>query len=425
MKTFKHITAAHLTLAMLSVSAGCQNVPDDDHLLTGYIGAVEGDTRKNLVLPIYNADDQEIGSITRHGYIAFAGGCILYSKGLENPPSPEAIEYWLYDIETKENYMLGVADSGYNMSCEATEVDGHLYLGLASGGYMDRENSKVTVYDIDLSEHSMKPLLEVEGGIQFDSYTIANGKLIFAELLYNGHTDLIEYDLTEKRDSPVVHAYDESDEFVSDSIRSIYADDKNIYMVRLHKDESENYFLYLDTYDFDYDLISTVDIREFCKDTRVAVSDPTREKEIRTNDWQMFIDHFFIHGDLVYYENSNNTTDIGMLKDGGIDRLFETPVYFTYVDSASEGDKYDLFHQSWGGVSVNTKNIFYRVDPETGKTETAEFYADNRLYGIFSAKRDSNKILIKMGYTDPDTGEDLPERLYYIDMNDLDFKPME
>ncbi len=430
MKTFKHIAAALLTLAMLSVSVGCSDtagVPRESDSITYDQSTPDGDDLtgsgfsrpENHVVTIYNTDNQEIGSITCNDYSSLVNGCLLYSKTPESSSSPEACEYWLYDIEAKENYMLGVIDSRYDALHEATKTDGHLYLSVSSGNYISEENLKLVIYDIDLSEHSMKPLLEIEKGYPYDSYTIANGKLIVAEFLYNGHTDLVEYDLTEKHDTPVVHAYDESDEFVSDSIRSIYADDENIYMVRLHRDESENYFLYLDTYDFDYNLISSVDMREFCLSSFVE-----RDEESKINEWKQQITQFFVHGDLVYYENFSSTTAIGTLKDGKIDRLFDTKSGFRCAITPSEGDKYDLFYLSWGD-DTHGKNTFYRVAPETKKTETAEFYADNRDYTVEVAIRDGDKLLTRMGYTDPNTGEKLPDRLYYIDINDLDFKPME
>ncbi len=440
MKALKNITTMLLSLCVLITSSGCSNSHDhsgsDENIEgisdqdvsdsidnsggdpdNGYIGSGVYD---NVVLPIYNAENQEIGSITCYGYSLLTNGCILYSKVPENSSMLNAQEYWLYDIEAKENHMLGTVDCRYEAYYEAIESDGHLYLSVSSGAYGDRENNKLTIYDVDLSEYSMSPILEVEKGFSYNSYTIANGKLILAELLYNEHTDLVEYDLTEKHDAPVVHAYDESDEFSGDSIRHICADGKNIYMVRLHRDETDNYALYLDTYDFDYNLLNTADIGEFCVSTHVERTD-----ESKKNERGQFISHFFIHNDLVYYENFSTTTAIGTLKDGKIDRLFDTNSGFHYVNTASEEDSYDLFIQRFGD-DTRGRNIFYRVNHETHAVETAGFYADNRNYTFIVALRDGDKILLNMGNVRK-TEEDvqLPERLYYIDMNDLDFKPME
>ncbi|MDE7230170.1 MAG: hypothetical protein K2N56_06780, partial [Oscillospiraceae bacterium] len=66
------------------------------------------------------------------------------------------------------------------------------------------------------------------------------------------------------------------------------------------------------------------------------------------------------------------------------------------------------------------RNIFYRVDSLTHEVETAEFYADNTEYYFWSATRDGDKILLRMS-----ADGDLRDRLYYLDINDLDFEPIE
>ena len=417
----KHIMAVITAALMLTGLTGCGNFSsnhnsgDNNSSVNDDIGF---DVYKNSVVPIFNAKNEEIGSIDCYYYSVFVNNSILYTKLPENASSDDRLEYWLYDIETKDNYKLAVVDNcNYEASYEAIKTDNHLYLSIFSGEFA-AQNSKQTIYDIDLSEHNMLPMLEIEGGIPYNSYTIANNKLIIAELLYNGYTDLVEYDLNQKRTSAVVHTYNESDCFVNDSIRHICTDNENIYMVRLHRDESENYFLYLDKYDFDYNLLNTVDISDFCVST-----DRERTEDGKINEWKQFILYFFVHNDLLYYQNFSTTNAIGIMENEKANRLFNVDALFAYVHSFSDSVN-DLFIQSCGDDTDN-RNIFYLVDSQTHEVKTAQFFADNHDYTFNIASRDGNKILLTMGYVPFDKGERLPDRLYYIDINDLDFKTMD
>ncbi len=369
----------------------------------------------NRVISIYNAENREIGSIEFYRINALvSGNRILYSKSLEDKQWESTIEFWLYNIETGENRRLCAIDHIYIAYYEIIEADGHLYLSLTSGDDIFSENSRQTIYDIDLSEYSITPILQIERGVPYNSFTIADNKLILAELLYNGYTDLVEYDLNEKHDTPVVHAYDESDCFVRSSIRHIYADSNNIYMVRLDWDESDNDFLYLDIYDFDYNLLDTVDLRDFCISPTYADN-----VEGQMAEWRQCVSYFFVHNGLVYYENFSATRAIGTLENDKINRLFETHIEFSNVYSVSQDDSYDLFVSQY---EMRNRNTFYRVDPKTHKTETAEFYADDPGYCLDQAYTNNGKLLFWMGDY---VNFKMPDRFYYIDVNDLEFTPME
>lgn len=417
MKVLKSLAVLFLVLSMLLVSSGCSNYDKEE--VSRINDEILSDTYKNSVIPIYDASSQEIGSITCYYYSAFVNDSILYTKLPENALSEETLEYWLYNIETRNNYKLATVDNhSYSAPYEAIEYDDHMYLSIFSGEFAD-ENSKQTIYDIDLLKYSMSPILEIEGGIPYNSYTIANNKLVVAELLYNGNTDLIEYDLGALHTSTIVHKYDETDYFVENSIRHIFADDKSIYTIRLAWNELDEYSLWLDTYNFDYNLVRSVDISDFCVST-----DRERTDDSKTNEWKQFVSNFFVHNNLFYYQNFSTTNAIGVVEDDIISRLFNTNALFAYANSVTESADNDLFIQSCGD-DTDDRNIFYLVNSKTHKVEIAEFFADNRDYTFNVAFRDNDKILLTMGYVPFDKGERLPDRLYYIDMNDLEFTPMD
>lgn len=411
MKVLKHIFVLLLTLSMLFVSSGCNNSSGGETDVGSY---------SNSIVSIYDAYNQEIGSITCFGYSVLVDESVLYTKLPENASSEDTLEYWLYNIQTKSNNQLAVVKNcSFETSYEVIKSGEHLYLSIFSGSISNFEKGKQTIYDIDLSKYSMLPILEIEGGIPYNSYTVADNKLILAELLYNGYTDIIEYDLSEPHTSTVVHKYDETNYFIQNSIRHIYADDKNIYMLRLVWDEVDNYSLCLDTYDFDYNLLSTIDIGDFCVSTNIE-----RTQDSKINEWKQFVAYFFVHNDLCYYQNFSTTNAIGIIDDDNIDRLFNTDALFSCVNSLSSSANDDLFIQAYGD-DTQDRNIFYLVNSQTHEVKTAEFFAENRDYTFRAASQDGEKILLTMGYVPLDEGERLPDRLYFIDMNDLDFEPMD
>ncbi len=418
MKVLKKISVLFV-LGLMFVFSSCNNLNSEGDHDSSIDNNADMNEYNNRVVPIYDINNKEIGSITCLSYSAFVAGNILYKKLPENASSKSTIEYWLYDINTKTDYQLAVVDDcSYVAAYEAIESNNHLYLSISSGEFAEPD-SKLTIYDIDLLKHSMLPILEIEGGLPYNSYTIANNKLILAELLYNGTTDLVEIDLKEKRTSPVVHEYNENDCFTQNSIRHIYADKKNIYAVCLVNDGDNNYSLQLDIYDFDYNLLNTINLGDFCISTYLK-----RTEDTKVNEWKQFIAYFFVHNDLIYYQNFSTTTAIGWIEEKNVNRLFDTNALFSYVYDFSQISDDDLFIQSNGDDTQN-RNIFYLVNSQTHEVKTAEFYADNHDYTFWAALRNGNNILLKMDYLSSHTGERLPERLYYIDMNDLEFKPME
>lgn len=417
MRIFKTFAALFLTLCVLLVSSGCTRFDNADNLVIS--NELESDIYKNNVIPIYDVNSKKIGSITCFNYLAFVNNSVLYTKFPENVLTPNCLEYWLYNVETNEDRKLADIDiDAYAAFYETIEDDNHLYLSISFGEFAS-ENSRQTIYDVNLLEYTMSPILEIEGGIPYNSFTIANEKLIVAELLYNGYTDLVEYDLSESHSSVVVHSYDETDYFSQNSIRHIYAENTNIYAVRLVNDGADNYSLWLDMYDLDYNLVNSIDISDICVSTHIQ-----RTADSKINEWKQYIAYFFVRNNLFYYQNFSTTTAIGVVNNDEVDRLFNIDALFSYAMSVSDNDASDLFIQSYGD-NTDYRNIFYLINSKTHEVTTAEFFADDPLYSFRKAFRGNDKILLTMGYTPYDKGERLPERLYYLDMNDLEFKPME
>ncbi|MDE5946157.1 MAG: hypothetical protein K2G63_02445 [Oscillospiraceae bacterium] len=66
---------------------------------------------RNTDIPIYDINSQEIGSICCYQYSSLVNNNIFYTKLPESPAKDvDSLEYWLYNIDTKENNYLGTVD---------------------------------------------------------------------------------------------------------------------------------------------------------------------------------------------------------------------------------------------------------------------------------------------------------------------------
>ena len=378
---------------------------------------------ENSELPIYNAEHQEIGSISCLNYSNFTDQGILYTKipeGDDTRNGTSRVEFHLYDIENKEDhYLTTVDDWFYTASYEAVEKDDHLYIGVSTGDYVERANRTLTIYNIDLENYEMNPLLVVEGGIPYDSYTIAGDKLYLAELLDTGKSDLITIDLKNKPDKPIYHAYSEADVFVTGSVRRIISDDDYVYMLILSW-ENEKYYLTLDTYDHDLKRLKTVDITSTCLS---SFNENNPDSGDAQNERMQFVGAFAIKDQMFFYKNFSVTTFLGLFKDNRLERFQGTDDLIEMV-STPYADTDLMLLRIYGDDSTERteRNLFYRFSPADHSIQTADFYADNVLYTFRCAFQNSRgKLLLDMGYQSED-GEVLPDRLYYLDINDLHFE---
>ena len=401
-----------LITSILLLSAGCGSAAEDGDPVPA----------ANTTIPIFNRDHQEIGQISCFRYSILTDQGILYTKIPKGTASadPKKLEYHLYDIGSGKDHTLAtIRDWYYEASHEAIEKDGHLYLSVSTGKYGERKNSTQTIYDIDLQKYEMTPLLQIEGGIPYNSYTIIGDELILAELLDSGDTDLIRVDLKNKPKKPIFHKYDEKNVFVPDSIRHVFSDGENLYMLRLDWDDRENYSLYLDTYDPELNRTGTLDITDTC----VAAVNENNQAEIQ-NECRQFVGEFFVKDQFFFYQNFSITNFLGRLTDQKLERFAETDDLFTYVTCADPKAPL-LFCRIFGDDSDDRtrRNLFYLVDPDTAVIKTAEFYSDNSLCTFRSATRSpQGKILLTMAYDPWEDEEPVPERLYFLDQGDLEFK---
>lgn len=403
---------------MLCLS-GCKNDSSSETSVEIDINTSAFQDEHKLVC-IYDINNKIIGEISCYQYSTLVKSNILYTKLLDgSTSSSDGVEYWLYNIDTKTDTYLGaVKDYIYEASYETTLVDDHVYMSVTTGSYTERTERTQYIYDINLAEYTMTPIIEVKGGIPYNSFTIADNKLILTELLENGDTDLIEYDLAAKHENlPIVHKYDESDVFVHDSIRHITADEEHIYMMRLDWNENNEYFLYLDSYDYDLNLKKTLNVNDICIPT-----ESTMDANSIINERKQWISQLEVNNSYIYYENFSAIRFLGTIDEQKIDHLINTDITFSMANEAEPCHESDLFLVTYR----NNQNRFYLTDSATGEIYQSDFYADDeRYFFTYASRNKDDMILLTMAnvrVTDED--EKLPDRLYYININDLNFSPL-
>ncbi|MDE5946156.1 MAG: hypothetical protein K2G63_02440 [Oscillospiraceae bacterium] len=306
----------------------------------------------------------------------------------------------------------------YDESHEDIVVGNHMYTSISTGSYVERKDRKQTIYDVNLEEYTMTPLLEIEGGIPYHSFTVAGDKLIVAELLETGQTDLVEYDLSaEYENIPLVHNYDEQDIFTDNSIRHITADDDAIYMVRLSfdREKDDNYVLYMDTYDYDLNLLHTVDISDIC-------NSDNRSEDNSENERKQWVANFSVNDKYILYQNFSSTIFIGSVENQKIKRLMNIDNSFGIVSEKTSCPEKDLLFKRYGNEKSG-RNTFYLVNSKTGEISKSDFYADDKRYTFGSASINSdNMILLTMSYVRiKSDDEQLSDCLYYLNLDDLLF----
>lgn len=411
-----------IVLLMSAVISSCNNIDTVSDKSSDLSELKTSD--KNSEYTIYDGKNQEIGKIYAHSHSILVDNSILYTKALEGEDNTEILEYRLYNIETKEDHILTRINNYLYDAAHNTIVGDKLYMCITTGSLTERKKRKQTLYELNMKTFEMRAIMEIDGGFPYNSFTVVgNDTIVFAEMLDNGGTDLIKLKITDqKTEIPVVHKYDEDKMFTTDSIRHMYCDGEYVYMIRLKLDEKERYPLYLDTYDLDLRLIKSVDISKICE-----MNDKlTAQYDDIENERKQWIAHFFVKDEILFLKNFSLISYIGSIKNDNMTSLINTDERFDYVYSAKTSIGLELFYIGFG-TDVNDKtnrNTFYLVDTSNGNVKKAQFFLSDEKYFFVSASRnDKGKILLTMGrMPDEKSGTRFPEKLYYLDVNDLNFE---
>ena len=237
------------------------------------------ETVKNM-MEVVDKDGKHIGQIPFNSGMTLTNNGIFYTTSISGTTSPDTIAvglnegekdvvvYHLYDIKTDESYDFGsIPDQDYEAGYCRTELNGKLFTLITTGNVMDNEPDPLILAEFDLSEHTINQYKISDNGFPYTAMAEVNGKLL---ILNHDQTDVLNDKLylfdTESKQTEQVMQF-ELNGNTGDTIRSMYSDGKNIYILRLHFEGENNVTMFLDTYGLDLKKQSEKDISSMLKES--------------------------------------------------------------------------------------------------------------------------------------------------------------
>ncbi|MGN0470412.1 MAG: hypothetical protein ACI4GV_05820 [Acutalibacteraceae bacterium] len=356
---------------------------------------------ENFTAEIVDKTSKQLGKIHRNSVATITDYGIFYTAYPENANDGKTIEYHIYDPKSNKDKLLGTLDNqSYEAAYARTELDNKIYTLVMTGELLDNEKDPLWLLEFDMSSCTMAKHKLTENGFPYTTMTVANGKL----LIIDHDQQDIQYDRILEFD-PITNSiksvlsFDLSNDLRGDTLRQVYCDENNIYLLRLNFVSDSDIKMFLDTYDMQYNKQSEMDISSMLAET---VSNNLAPEDFFNEMKQMANCFAILDGRYIYYENFSASRFLGDLKSGKL--LIETDSLFT----ASSGSGKPLFFYQYGG-----NEIFELKD---GKFEKSVFNAnDNRYYITFASSSSDGSRLIQTDYINPDDRNDtLPSLLYYI-----------
>ena len=372
---------------------------------------------KNMT-DIVDRDGRHIGQIPFNTGITLTNSGIFYTTVISGAASPDTVTvgmnegakdkviYHLYDTKTCESYTFGsITDQDYEAGYCRTELDGKLYTLITTGNALDKDPDPLLLVEFDLQAHTINQYTISENGFPYTAMAYVNGKLL---ILNHDQTDVLNDKLylfePENKQTKQIMQF-ELNGNTGDTIRSMYSDGKNIYILRLHFEGENNVTMFLDTYGFDLKKQSQKDISSMLKESAGKNLVP----EDVANEMKQMVSRFMVLDEkYVYYENFSSTRFLGNIDDGSI---FSETEGAGDMFLASSGSGTPFFYCIFGGAK--NENSIYKL--KGGALEKTVFKADDDRYYMTAASRSPDgKTIIQVAYTNPeDRNDTLPTKIYY------------
>lgn len=365
----------------------------------------------NMLEEIYDSNNNVIGQIERYGLISLADGKLFYPNLAQDSTDEKTIqEFYLYDVETKENTKLGrIEDVIYEASYDRVMLDDHIYTIFTTGDLNDSESWEYNLVDFDLENKSMDIILSEK-----DDYLYSIMDSIDDDLLIVRHDDGIsgieKYDTESKTFTELKKfKYDYNNE-TGETIYQIYYDEsrENIYTLRCKFNGSEATHLFLDKYDKNMGFISDTDISDaFC-----FYDEETNESEKRQP-----VFNFFCKNDHIYYESRSTSRIVGKLEDNGITSLVnDSPKDYSAALSVIKNSSEQVFYKPFDeGCPL------FVLNTNSGEMKETSFNVkDDDRYCILDAYQYADKLLIEMTDIEANAPDEREPRIYIVDTDELE-----
>ncbi|MBE6778844.1 MAG: hypothetical protein E7541_05600 [Ruminococcaceae bacterium] len=362
-----------------------------------------GSNSRNIWHPIYNKAGEKIGEIEHFGFLILTEEGIVYGQLAETEADgTENMDYFRYDMETKEHFRLGRVTGWALQSSQTAYVDGHLFMFVCTGDISSKESRVLKLLDINVMTDTMTEVFSETGGSPADTLLAVGNRVLIVRNSVD-ETYIEEYDIKNDRRTTRLRFRFDNATLVGNAVRHIAADEETISLLMLVQERVGSVKLRIDVYDHRLTLLRSIDVSDLS-------TDPNERRQI--------VQKFVHANECFYYENFSSTRFLGKTGMEGISKLIDTGAEFSMANELVGVGQYKLFYQLY---NLNS-NAFYLLNTETGTVAETTFYAEDTRYYISNVHCDSSgAVLIHMDYRDPTTGERLEPRLYYLTMEELGF----
>ena len=340
-------------------------------------------TYYNIPLRIVDKDGNKISEVSMYGNNFLTDHGVLYTK-LPKEEDDSVIEYRLFDTETKEDKKLGeMSGLSYMTAYSYIEMNGKFYALAMTGELLDDTPDPLLLLEIDLEKGGINQYVISENGYPYVALCQAGQKVL--AFTHDQQSDGLLYDRVMEFDPATqtlreVMTFKFKEHVAGDTVRSLYSDGKNIYLLRVHVVDNVS-SLILDTYDMSYVKTGEQDITRLFLDS-VPSSDiisvePVTASDSKEADMYYQVSRFFItpEGDL-FYCNFSDEIFLVNLKTGKaheLDPLFRasfgsgSPFFGTICQNVDE--EYpginQVFHLKDGNLESQEIDLFgdrYSID---------------------------------------------------------------
>ncbi|MCD1260400.1 hypothetical protein B5M42_016495 [Paenibacillus athensensis] len=365
----------------------------------------------NETISIYDIHHAKIGEIERYGILVLTDDSIIYNKiPTKSTDSITAMDYYRYIFKTKENIKLGTVNNwAYEAKYDTTVIGNSLYMLVTTGEISDIQNRTLHLYKVDLLHNTMSVVFSEQGGFPYNTMTAVGNQLYIVRVLATGGSELDVYNTaTNERKLLKKFAFDDK-AHSGEAIRQITSDDHTISLLRLKIESGGKSSLYLDVYDHEMNFLRSVDVSTI----------PAKSTDSPDNELRQGVSSFVAANDYIYYANFSITRFLGKIEKDSLRSIMNVSPEFEMASESIKNNTSGFFYQSF-----SPNNDLYLLNYMDGTLQKATFTVDDKRYYIINIARDTqDHLLITMRYKNPDTGQELEPRLYYVPMSELEFSP--
>ena len=302
-------------------------------------------------------------------------------------------EYHIVRTEKNNNEDVTLAafdDISYETEYARTILGGKLYTLAISGDLMGNNPFTQWLLEFDLKNGKTERYKISDNGFPYSSLTAIGNKII---LFFHDQKDvlndrIIEFDPASGKTTDIITYYLDND-LKGDTVRSIYSDNDNLYILRIKFNSSSDISMYVDVFDKEYKKIREFDITDIAKEGAAQCMSTEAPEEI-ANEFSQHISGFrILDGRYLYYQNFSVSRFILDLEKGSL--LYAIPEPFM----STPGDGELMFYTIMSIEELKTIDPYavYRFDKGTLKKDPTITVNDGQIIVSASSSSDGKYMV--------------------------------